>query len=440
MLAARLNAAGPVRLSALQCDPYIQQGHCTCRTSIQCQRKGDDVAFVKLTRPSPSNRAFMEFPHSKTQFDSIHHRRCACDGLLRLLQQATRPRRRVMFHNRRSTNNNRSNLSNSINSRSRGGRRGGYSGRKDTGQSEKPRGLFRDRIWHCDCEPRLPAEHFRVKKEGPNKGRWFYTCQKAQNERCGFFLWDEDAEPRMQDALLNHGGTEVHAADGTKQDGAAPPAVDTASNSRKRPAPMKQDQDDESTDDEALPWPSTADDPPAAAQLPSTPRKAVKTSADATAGSHIRQANGLNTPQTSTTNARFAAQSQQAAAQGQQTPTPARFIDAETPITPSKAGEDITSTVLSYIGSCHVNLNNDQTAGIRAILETHNHQVRGFIKGRDVAREAVKMKDARISELTGRIEALESDLELYRARVRGLKDENQRLSLSQETPQENAEL
>jgi hypothetical protein len=51
---------------------------------------------------------------------------------------------------------------------------------------QKPPGLFADGIWHCDCDcsPRLPAEHFVVKKESPNKGhsshRSFMWLRKAQ--------------------------------------------------------------------------------------------------------------------------------------------------------------------------------------------------------------------------------------------------------------------
>ena len=57
--------------------------------------------------------------------------------------------------------------------------------------------------WLCDCAPtRLPAEHFKVKKEGKNQGRWFYTCQQAEPQRCGFFLWDDDAKPREEAAVL----------------------------------------------------------------------------------------------------------------------------------------------------------------------------------------------------------------------------------------------
>ncbi|RMZ16249.1 hypothetical protein D0862_01307 [Hortaea werneckii] len=86
----------------------------------------------------------------------------------------------------------------------RGGRGGGAS-------VIRPKGLFADGIWHCDCTPRLPAEHFKVKKEGKNQGRWFYTCQQQQEKRCDFFLWDEDAKPREEAAVLSGKRTEPGA-------------------------------------------------------------------------------------------------------------------------------------------------------------------------------------------------------------------------------------
>lgn len=337
--------------------------------------------------------------------------------------------------------------------------------------SAKPRGQFIDRIWHCDCHPRLPAEHFKVKKEGPNKGRWFYTCQKAQEERCGFFLWDEDAEPRMQAALMHGGGSEVDTSPAIAQNNpgaqpsyAAQPVQSKSaphqahlisnSNPRKRTLPWanERDGDDSSTDDEALPWPSTANDhqmiqdpnsrnsnvsPPPL----STPRKAQKTSLEATPASHLREEIGLATPHTCTRNGRFTNASIKVEP-GPQTPTPTRFHDISTSATttPSKAGEDITSTVLSYLQCCRTTLSPDHKAGLRAILETHNHQVRGFIKGRDVAREAVKSKDAKIADLTTRIEALESDLELYRLRVKSLKSEKDVLSSQTQSQGHDMEL
>jgi len=39
-------------------------------------------------------------------------------------------------------------------------------------------GAFLNGIWHCECEPRLPAEHFQTKNGGQNHGRWCtsYSC------------------------------------------------------------------------------------------------------------------------------------------------------------------------------------------------------------------------------------------------------------------------
>ena len=98
--------------------------------------------------------------------------------------------------------------------------RGGYRGRGGSSSSRggrgghsvaRLRGLFADGVWHCDCAPRLPAEHFKVKKEGKNQGRWFYTCQMQEDKRCGFFLWDEDAKPRETAAVLNNSRSEPGA-------------------------------------------------------------------------------------------------------------------------------------------------------------------------------------------------------------------------------------
>lgn len=44
-----------------------------------------------------------------------------------------------------------------------------------------------------DCQPRLPASRLQVRKRSPNKGRWFFTCQKAKETSCDFFHWDLSA-------------------------------------------------------------------------------------------------------------------------------------------------------------------------------------------------------------------------------------------------------
>ncbi|KAL2184606.1 hypothetical protein L209DRAFT_692259, partial [Thermothelomyces heterothallicus CBS 203.75] len=50
------------------------------------------------------------------------------------------------------------------------------------------------------CEPALDASFLQVKKEGANKGRRFYTCQKPRGEQCRFFLWEDTARAREKSA------------------------------------------------------------------------------------------------------------------------------------------------------------------------------------------------------------------------------------------------
>lgn len=50
-----------------------------------------------------------------------------------------------------------------------------------------------------------PAIRLQVKKEGPNQGRFFYTCREPRDlgaipGQCGFFLWEETAQEREKKA------------------------------------------------------------------------------------------------------------------------------------------------------------------------------------------------------------------------------------------------
>ncbi|KAG6363194.1 hypothetical protein INS49_008290 [Diaporthe citri] len=67
----------------------------------------------------------------------------------------------------------------------------------------RKRGLFEDGQWLCECTPRKPALCLTVKKDSPNKGKRFYTCQDNP-KKCDFFLWEEEAMKRERDALLLH--------------------------------------------------------------------------------------------------------------------------------------------------------------------------------------------------------------------------------------------
>ncbi|KAI1779940.1 hypothetical protein F4818DRAFT_159763 [Hypoxylon cercidicola] len=72
-------------------------------------------------------------------------------------------------------------------------------------------GLFRNGVWHCNCSPRLPAVRLLVRKDTPNKGRAFYTCQKDRDKanKCDFFLWAEDASEREIGSVLTNSRSET---------------------------------------------------------------------------------------------------------------------------------------------------------------------------------------------------------------------------------------
>ncbi|KAK3394451.1 hypothetical protein B0H63DRAFT_460937 [Podospora didyma] len=81
------------------------------------------------------------------------------------------------------------------------GNRSQYRPRSTQKLGPKPdTGVFENGGWYCECEPRLPAVRLQVKKTGQNKGRWFYTCSKERQKQCVFFLWDEAAQERENNA------------------------------------------------------------------------------------------------------------------------------------------------------------------------------------------------------------------------------------------------
>ncbi|KGL95880.1 Uncharacterized protein C4orf21, partial [Charadrius vociferus] len=57
------------------------------------------------------------------------------------------------------------------------------------------------------CSHTRPAKLVMVKKEGQNKGRWFYTCDAPKAERCSFFKWVEDVNPAQ---LKSRPGVVLH--------------------------------------------------------------------------------------------------------------------------------------------------------------------------------------------------------------------------------------
>ena len=352
----------------------------------------------------------------------------------------------------------------------RGGR-GGRSGNRGSNSSggsrnTQPKGLFADGIWHCNCTPRLPAEHFKVKKEGKNQGRWFYTCQQGDPKRCGFFLWDDDAKPREEAAVLSG-----HRAEPVVQEGwnagrsrgleeqpngkglfqrnqqqqvggredestaspSPPPSYSThPPNGTKRTAQVAQlDEDDWGfTGLDEADFATAAD-----AAAPQTPHKVQKTGVYASPATTVKRKlpwlEQSATPATSLLNPTedfFATPSKSSvnplvSINGPETPAspptlataaslspPSRYKDAL--YNPADSSSSLTSEVLASLSS--VSIPPDIISNMRSILTRHDLKTQGISKGRDISRLAIKAKDAKIAELQARIASLEADREVER--------------------------
>lgn len=58
------------------------------------------------------------------------------------------------------------------------------------GYSDEEIQLFHQHAPKCTGH-QMSSKLFLVKKSGPNKGRYFYTCTFPSDQRCSFFLWVE---------------------------------------------------------------------------------------------------------------------------------------------------------------------------------------------------------------------------------------------------------
>ncbi|CAI6332482.1 unnamed protein product [Periconia digitata] len=316
----------------------------------------------------------------------------------------------------------------------------------------KPRGSFRDGIWHCDCTPPLPAIHFPVKKAGPNKGRWFRTCQKEQSDetRCKFFLWDTDAAPRENAALKSNSRTEPARANVTTPSREKPqpavvppaPAFDpraSSNSTRKRTRATYQSDDDDEFDlgEKSANFYDELNDIVTAVETPSkkprvedsfvTPKRrklpwqtedTVKTYGLQTPQTESRTlANPFNTKATPSKSQSPAVETTQTLSPSSsplETPTPSRFKNAVT-------DSDIVRDIFGVLHMANVKLDEQTNSDLTSLLSKHVTVAEGIKKGRDVARASVKAKDAKITELTYRVNTLEAELEAERASVAHLQ-------------------
>ncbi|KAF2792237.1 hypothetical protein K505DRAFT_247135 [Melanomma pulvis-pyrius CBS 109.77] len=315
------------------------------------------------------------------------------------------------------------------------------------------RGQFENGAWSCDCSPRLPAVHYQVKKDGLNKGRWFYSCQKPMSDenRCKFFLWDSDAKPREERALLNNSRSEPLRANANTpskpQNIAEPPPPYTPNipteQSRKRSrAIIEEDDDFAFGQGEDAAFTNELNQVMAAAE---TPRKTARTDAFTTPAARrtlpwVKDSNdpthGLRTPQTGyhahtdLFQTRFSApggslltpskpkdqeddshQATTASSSPFNTPTPSRFKD----VSAVGAKEDLVQDVLGLLHEADIHLSGQTSVDLRNILSKHARKSEGYRRGQEQVRLTVKTKEAKIAELEYRIAILESGLEAEHA-------------------------
>ncbi|KAF1942615.1 hypothetical protein EJ02DRAFT_465644 [Clathrospora elynae] len=310
-----------------------------------------------------------------------------------------------------------------------------------------PKGVFLNGVWNCHCNPRQPALHLQTKKLGDNHGRWFRKCP---GDRCGFFLWDDDAHLRQPGALANNSRTEparFNPPTPSRRQPSPPPPytieLSPSEPSRKRTRAVSENQDD---DDEF----GQVDDyelKQVMAQI-ETPIKPARTNSFATPAakrlklswqaeqSTASTAHGLQTPQTDqrTSVNPFASSyparggslftpSQVNEDEMHQIATPSSSFDS-TP-TPSRSSnattEDLVTSVFSLLENSNVSLGDHTANNLRTLLSKHAKIAQGYKAGKNVSQATIKAKEAKITELGHRANTLEAEVEAQKAMVKYLQ-------------------
>ncbi|RDW95252.1 hypothetical protein BP5796_01015 [Coleophoma crateriformis] len=295
------------------------------------------------------------------------------------------------------------------------------------------KGLFSDGVWHCDCDPRLPASYFIVKKTGPNRGRGFYTCQEPKGTGCGFFLWEESATPREMRTVLENSRSEPESA---MEPAPPPPAkrqkrvLDSQST-----ASTDSDNDDEFGDFPLSP--ADVQEVIAVAErnsaYPETPRKPARTDYMATPSTKRKrdEAKTLLTPVTSHGGDSFMTPStsrlkgilwdrneQSGASSSTAMLTPANGGDGRSEDARGE-GYELTEEAMDILRNEAIS--NQSSSALRQLLNKFALRASGVARGREITRVALKTKDAKIAELQQRISTLESEREMDKAVIRRLR-------------------
>jgi hypothetical protein len=306
------------------------------------------------------------------------------------------------------------------------------------------KGAFINGIWHCECDPRLPAEKFQTKAVTKNHGRWFLTCQKGKPKSCGFFLWCDDAKLREEGAVLSNSRSEPRsitsaaAIPQTPKKPVAPiqaPTPETRSHERTTSSQTLDFEHEESFD-----WPSSDDEAlvevaaqatPAPPLRPvfETPRKAAKTSENASPGkrTHSEMMNNdttmvafqntgdiFLTPSTSIKSYKRGFASP--------IPTPAQGRAQDDQMQGAAAEpSDLAKSALDILRKNPLALSPSVERDLVDLLNRHDLRTQGILNGREITRLAVTAREKRIAELQNRITGLEMEKETQRQVIGHLK-------------------
>lgn len=321
-------------------------------------------------------------------------------------------------------------------------------------------GFFDDGVWNCNCRPRLPAARFEVKKQGPNTGRWFYTCQEPNGVGCKFFLWDETAKEREKRAVMSNSRTEpLPGAEDRSGSLATPTKLSSGKSGKTFEQHMRESTGmmaarSKESDDE-FDWPlspgeeKTVEEAVARASVtPSsswmeTPRKAVKAPIFDTPGSKRKRGFEGPYPTPNTTSSSTQEDvftpiswkgstrydiSRNKSGSLSESPTPVRFRDASKtahdlghPSSQATRDYDLTEEVLGMLKDQPVDA--ETKTRLREVLNRHVLKSRGIVKGREISRETVKAKDTKIAELQEHISSLETEREMDRLVIRKLRED-----------------
>ncbi|KAE8149975.1 hypothetical protein BDV25DRAFT_129962 [Aspergillus avenaceus] len=271
-----------------------------------------------------------------------------------------------------------------------------------------------------------------------------YTCQRPQHLRCNFFLWASDAEAREKHTILSNSRTEPQTPTKPHRHGATTglltPQTDRPSQttplarttsfqtpSKSAKARMMAEDSDEFEWDSTIP-----DEATTALERPRqpdfgrldrsdsfSPRKTPRTDSFTSPGKR-KLSDMVNEVSTLTPSSVFSSRSSAyklppPSAEVSMTPTPSKYRNALAGEPAAEPGA-LALQALKILESYGTVVPRKAQEELTDVLNRHDLQTKGIIRGRDISRIAIKKKDEQIMKLNERIAALEAQGNMNRGR------------------------